>query len=155
MSQGVVKVLLESNLLPRIICGSSAGSIISAITCSRTDAELTNWFSRLGDINLQFFSSSSARQFLGSLLMTGNLHDDEHFCLHLAALLGDLTFQEAYDKTGRVLNVVVCSANADEAPRVLNCLTAPHVLIWSAVAASSAFPGLFPPQVTLICTLPL
>lgn len=42
------------------------------------------------------------------------------------------------------MNVVVCAADTDEPPRVLNYLTAPGVLIWSAVAASSAFPGLFP-----------
>jgi TAG lipase/steryl ester hydrolase/phospholipase A2/LPA acyltransferase len=29
---------------------------------------------------------------------------------------------------------------------LLNYLTAPHVVIWSAVACSSAFPGLFQPQ---------
>lgn len=29
---------------------------------------------------------------------------------------------------------------------MLNYLTAPHVVIWSAVACSSAFPGLFPAQ---------
>lgn len=47
---------------------------------------------------------------------------------------------------GRILNVVVCAADTNEPPRVLNYLTAPGVLIWSAVAASSAFPGLFPAQ---------
>ena len=29
---------------------------------------------------------------------------------------------------------------------MLNYLTAPHLIIWSAVAASCAFPGLFAPQ---------
>lgn len=47
---------------------------------------------------------------------------------------------------GRVLNVVVCAADTNEPPRVLNYLTAPQVVVWSAVAASSAFPGLFPAQ---------
>lgn len=79
--------------------------------------------------------------------MTGAIHDADHFCTKLEELLGDLTFLEAFEKTGRVLNVVVCAANADEPARVLNYLTAPQVLVWSAVAASSAFPGLFPPQV--------
>lgn len=57
---------------------------------------------------------------------------------------GDLTFQEAYDRTGRVLNVSVSAADTKEPPRVLNYLTAPHAVIWSSVAASSAFPFLFP-----------
>ena len=47
---------------------------------------------------------------------------------------------------GRVLNVSVTAADTNEPPRLLNYLTAPHVVIWSAVACSSAFPGLFQPQ---------
>jgi len=143
---GVAKVLLESNLLPRIICGSSVGAIVAGILGCHTTEELCEWMTHMEDIDLQFFSSSSTRQFLGSLLMRGHMHDGDHLCKKLEKLLGDLTFLEAYEKTGRVLNVVVCSANADEPPRVLNYLTAPQVLVWSAVAASSAFPGLFPPQ---------
>ena len=46
----------------------------------------------------------------------------------------------------------MCAADTLEPPRLLNYLTAPHVLVWSAVAASSAFPGLFPAQT--IVTLP-
>jgi TAG lipase / steryl ester hydrolase / phospholipase A2 / LPA acyltransferase len=47
---------------------------------------------------------------------------------------------------GRILNVSICPADTNEPPRVLNYLTAPHVLVWSAVACSSAFPLLFLPQ---------
>ncbi|KXZ42481.1 hypothetical protein GPECTOR_142g702 [Gonium pectorale] len=47
---------------------------------------------------------------------------------------------------GRILNVTVCPADTNEPPRLLNYLTAPNALIWSAVAASSAFPGLYPAQ---------
>jgi TAG lipase/steryl ester hydrolase/phospholipase A2/LPA acyltransferase len=45
-----------------------------------------------------------------------------------------------------VLNVSVTAADTNEPPRLLNYLTAPHVVVWSAVACSSAFPGLFQPQ---------
>ena len=47
---------------------------------------------------------------------------------------------------GRVLNVAVCAADTNEPPRVLNYLTGPNVVVWSAVACSSAFPYLFKPQ---------
>ena len=33
-----------------------------------------------------------------------------------------------------------------EPPRLLNYLTSPHVVVWSAVTASCAFPGLFEAQ---------
>ena len=48
--------------------------------------------------------------------------------------------------SGRVLNVAVCAADTNEPPRVLNYLTGPNVVVWSAVACSSAFPYLFKPQ---------
>jgi predicted acylesterase/phospholipase RssA len=37
-----------------------------------------------------------------------------------------------------------------EEPFLLNYLSAPHCLVWSAIAASCAFPGMFPPQ-PLLC----
>lgn len=65
----------------------------------------------------------------------------------LQRLMGySLTFQEAFQRTGRVLNVAVTAADTHEPPRLLNYLTAPHVVVWSAVAASSAFPFLFLPH---------
>jgi predicted acylesterase/phospholipase RssA len=37
---GAVKALLETGLLPHIISGTSAGSVIGAMICTRTDEEL-------------------------------------------------------------------------------------------------------------------
>jgi TAG lipase/steryl ester hydrolase/phospholipase A2/LPA acyltransferase len=53
---------------------------------------------------------------------------------------------QAYERSGRILNITVTPADANDPPRLLNYLTSPHALVWSAVAASSAFPGLFPAQ---------
>merc|ERR1711884_131725 len=62
-------------------------------------------------------------------------------------MLGDLTFQEAYDRSdGRILCVCVCPTKENEAPLLLNYLTAPHCVVWSAIACSCAFSGIFPPQ---------
>jgi TAG lipase / steryl ester hydrolase / phospholipase A2 / LPA acyltransferase len=72
--------------------------------------------------------------------------DVEFLKKRLRAMLSDVTFLDAYQRTSRFLNVTVTAADTNEPPRMLNYLTAPHVVIWSAVAASSAFPGLFPPQ---------
>ncbi|KAJ1541356.1 hypothetical protein HK405_010720, partial [Cladochytrium tenue] len=41
---GVIKTLFETNILPRIISGASAGSIVAAILCTRTDEELPSLF---------------------------------------------------------------------------------------------------------------
>lgn len=37
---GVIKALFEANLLPRIISGASAGSIVCAVLCTKTDLEI-------------------------------------------------------------------------------------------------------------------
>lgn len=54
--------------------------------------------------------------------------------------------ESARATAGRILNVAICPADTNEPPRVLNYLTAPNVLVWSAVSCSSAFPFLFMPQ---------
>jgi TAG lipase/steryl ester hydrolase/phospholipase A2/LPA acyltransferase len=58
---------------------------------------------------------------------------------------GLYTFQEAFDRTGRIINVIVAPSNIYDPPRLLNYLTAPHVCVWSAAAASCAIPGAFDP----------
>lgn len=57
--------------------------------------------------------------------------------------IGDVTFQEAYNRTRRILNITVSSSTKYEMPRLLNYLTAPDVLIWSAVCASCAIPFIY------------
>jgi len=46
-------------------------------------------------------------------------------------------------RTGRILNITVSPTNKSDPPRLLNYLSAPHVLVWSAAAASSSLPGVF------------
>lgn len=58
---------------------------------------------------------------------------------------GHLTFQEAFDRTGRIINITVAPVNDFDPPRLLNYLTAPHVCVWSAAVASCAIPGVFEP----------
>ena len=48
----------------------------------------------------------------------------------------DMTFAEAYQKTKRVLNITVSSSGGG-VPSLLNYLTAPNVLIWSAALVSN------------------
>ncbi len=55
--------------------------------------------------------------------------------------------QEAYQRTGRIINITVSSTQPLELPLLLNYLTAPDVLVWSASCASCALPFLYEPQV--------
>lgn len=93
------------------------------------------------------------------------MSDSEHFRECLCANIGDFTFQEAFDRTGRICNITgnwclcmrlvpsctmakcdsfastVTPNNSSDPPRLLNYLTAPHCLVWSAAVASSSLPG--------------
>ena len=59
--------------------------------------------------------------------------------------------RQAFDKTGRILNIPVSPYNTSEPPRLLNYLTAPHVVVWSAAVASSAVPGIFRSVCVFVC----
>ena len=55
---------------------------------------------------------------------------------------GDTTFLEADQRTGRALNICVASEEKYSPPICLNYKTTPNVVIWSAVLASAAVPGI-------------
>ncbi|PON67418.1 Triacylglycerol lipase [Trema orientale] len=143
---GVVKTLVEHKLLPRIIAGSSVGSIMCSVVATRSWPELQSFFEDSWH-SLQFFDQMGGIFTVVKRVMTrGAVHEIRQLQMMLRSLTSNLTFQEAYDMTGRVLGITVCSPRRHEPPRCLNYLTSPHVVIWSAVTASCAFPGLFEAQ---------
>ncbi|XP_058749927.1 triacylglycerol lipase SDP1-like [Vicia villosa] len=143
---GVVKTLVKHKLLPRIVAGSSVGSIMCAIAATRSWPELQSFFEDSLH-SLQFFDQMGGIFAVVKRVATrGAVHEIRQLQMLLRHLTNNLTFQEAYDMTGRVLGITVCSPRKHEPPRCLNYLTSPHVVIWSAVTASCAFPGLFEAQ---------
>ncbi|CAI9754801.1 unnamed protein product [Fraxinus pennsylvanica] len=143
---GVVKTLVEHKLLPRIVAGSSVGSIMCSIVATRSWPELQSFFEDSWH-SIQFFDQMGGIFTVFKRVMTqGALHEIRQLQMMLRHLTNNLTFQEAYDMTGRTLSITVCSPRKHEPPRCLNYLTSPHVVIWSAVTASCAFPGLFEAQ---------
>jgi TAG lipase/steryl ester hydrolase/phospholipase A2/LPA acyltransferase len=134
---GVVKCLWQANLLPRIISGASAGSIVCAVLCSKTDAEIPATLEEFCYGNLAVFEKEGERDGLMKkvvrFLKYGALFDISHLMGVMRGLLGDITFQESYNRTRRILNITVSSASLYELPRLLNYVTAPNVMIWSAV----------------------
>jgi predicted acylesterase/phospholipase RssA len=63
--------------------------------------------------------------------------------LSISYVLHQCNLEEAFDRTGRILNMTVSPQSRSDPPRLLNYLTAPHVLVWSAAVASSSLPGVF------------
>lgn len=196
---------MENGLLPRVISGASAGSILCAMIGTRTDEECLrdlfdakgttapghsgilklNFFrplrspsaddgdadggkknqTEIGEVlqntagafkdakkTWQLFVPIGLRQFTSFIfdIFAGHRrprdilkNDTEHFRSCCRANIGNFTFQEAFDRTGRILNIIVSPTNRSDPPRLLNYLTSPHVCVWSAAVASSSLPGVF------------
>lgn len=134
---GVLKALYEANMIPRIISGSSAGSIVCAVFCTRTDEELPELLNTYAHGDFAVFNEKGQEenimQKMTRFLKYGSFLDISHLANTIRNWLGDMTFQEAYNRTRRILNICVSSAGKYELPRLLNYITAPNVLIWSAV----------------------
>ncbi|KAK6200509.1 acyl transferase/acyl hydrolase/lysophospholipase [Scheffersomyces amazonensis] len=151
---GVLATLFECNLLPRIISGSSAGSIMASILCCHSNEEIIEILSTIADREFKIFGSdgndpnqSQFRKVLGNLshfIKYGTFFDITDLKQTMLGFLGDLTFREAYNRSGKILNITVSPTSIHESTRLLNYLTAPHCLIWSAVCASCSLPGVFP-----------
>ncbi|NKI15850.1 DUF3336 domain-containing protein [Spongiibacter sp. KMU-166] len=141
---GVVKALAEQKLLPKIISGSSAGSITAGMLGTHTDAELYKLFSPTHLAEDAEYEVS----FLDSIFrFRSNSVSLEYLLALIARLIPDMTFEEAYEKTGRYINISVAPAELHQTSRLLNAITTPNVLIRSAVQASCTVPGVFPPVV--------
>lgn len=148
---GVLSTLFELELLPRVISGSSAGAIIASILSVYYKEELPALLDRVLTTDFNIFKDDSLKSEGENLLIkisrffkNGTWFDNKHLARTMVEFLGDLTFREAYNRTGKILNITVSPASLFEQPRLLNNLTAPNVLIWSAVCASCSLPGIFP-----------
>lgn len=146
---GVIKALLDADDLPQIITGTSGGALIAALVGTRTDEELeqllvpalahrikacqdgiSTWLLRWWRTGARFDSIDWAKKC-------------SWFCR------GSMTFREAYERTGRVLNVT-CVPSDPHSPTILNNhITSPDCVIWSAVLASAAVPGILNPVVLM------
>lgn len=165
---GVVKALHLRGLLPRIIAGTATGALIAALVGVHTEDELLDFLSGKNiDITAFTKNSHAGKQGKGhsqsgwfaTLTRRVKRFIKEGYFLDVGVLeqvlranVGDLTFEEAYTRTKRVLNITVSPTGGGGVPNLLNYLTAPNVLIWSAALASNASSSsaLYHP-VTLMC----
>ncbi|KAH8700157.1 putative patatin family phospholipase [Talaromyces proteolyticus] len=150
---GVVKALWEAKVAPRIISGASAGSIVAAIYCAHTDDELPTVLDEFPYGDLSVFEPEGKQlpplQKVARFLKYGSIYDSCHLERAMRNWLGDMTFHEAYNRTRKILNICISSAGLYELPRLLNYITAPNVLIWSAITVSCSVPLVFSPSVLM------
>ena len=146
---GVIKVLYEENLLPRIITGASVGSLVAAMFATKTWEEIPSLFNGNNVIFDAFKKKSNSNQNMRKIkryLTEGVLLDIKVVRDFVRDNIGDVTFQEAYDRTGFILNITVTAYEKNNQDRILNYLTSPNVCIWSAVACSCGVPHIYGPS---------
>ncbi|WP_348673085.1 DUF3336 domain-containing protein [uncultured Abyssibacter sp.] len=137
---GVIKSLWEHNALPRVISGSSAGSVVAATLGTHTDDEIEEIF----DADMARFGFWRGLG-LSSIIKRRALMDQAQVRRGIQHFVADMTFDESYRRTGRVVNVTVSPANTTQSPKLLNHVTFPHLCMREAVLASCAVPVIFEP----------
>jgi len=142
---GVVKALWLESILPDILSGSSGGAIAASLVATQSKEGLEDIF----DPENLVHEIERDQGLLRHLeVIKPEVATAEELREALERLIPDLTFQEAFEKTGRHLNVSIAAAEKHQTSRLLNSITTPNVFVRDAVMASAAVPGFFP-SVTL------
>ncbi|EPT03811.1 hypothetical protein FOMPIDRAFT_138969 [Fomitopsis schrenkii] len=146
---GVVKAFMDAGLMPRVISGTSAGGVVAAMVCTRTDAELKRMLTPELARRITAFEEPFNIWFK-RFWTTGARFDAVQWAKKLCFFTrGSMTFREAYNRTGRILNISVVPADRHSPTKLLNYMTAPDTIIWSALLASAAVPGILNPVVLM------
>jgi predicted acylesterase/phospholipase RssA len=138
---GVCKALLEQDLLPKVMSGSSAGAIVTTMLGVSKPSEIKDILNGENFFNEAF----KFRDWREIIKGNGGIADVKFLKQFLMKNLGDLTFAEAFKQSGLYVNVAVAPYDASQEARIMNTYTSPDLLVWSAVLASCAVPVLFPP----------
>ncbi|GAA5983516.1 hypothetical protein JCM5350_000258 [Sporobolomyces pararoseus] len=146
---GVIRALLDQGLLPRVVTGTSAGALVAAFICCRTDQEISQLLTpELADRITA--CSESTLTWLKRVWKTGARFDTIEWAKKASWFtLGSMTFREAFERTGRILNVSVIPYDTHSPTKLLNYINAPDCVIYTAVIASAAVPGIINPVVLL------
>ncbi|KAI7946083.1 hypothetical protein MJO29_012471 [Puccinia striiformis f. sp. tritici] len=146
---GVLRALLDAGLMPTVITGTSAGALVASFLCTHTDEELDRFLvPELADMITACEDPISV--WLPRLIRTGARFDTVLWAKKSSFFTrGSMTFKEAYERTGRILNVSVTPHDVHSPTTLLNYTTAPNCVIFSAILASAAVPLILNPVVLL------
>jgi NTE family protein len=138
---GVTRALWQEGLLPDVIAGSSMGAIVAGAICTRNNRELQRFFNDPGEIHLDAFRWLEPKR----IWRKRHAMDQSQLLHHIRTNIGGTSFREAAERSGRTLNISVSPTRTRQKPRLLNNLASPEVLVDSAILASCAVPGIYPP----------
>lgn len=140
---GVAKALYAAGLLPQVLYGCRCGAMVAAlIGCTKDIRSLDAGHLNFAAISGKDSLSTTTRRFR-RLLTHGHLMDSTVLLTFMRDNIGDLTFTDAYRLTGRIINIQYTALfRSEKTGRVrrcsclLNYLTAPNVLVYSAAVSS-------------------
>ncbi len=139
---GVVKAMWLEGILPDLMSGSSGGAIVGALVSTQSEDSLENIFD---PENLVHEIERDQGLLRHLTVFKPEVASVDDLRAAMERLIPDLTFQEAFEKTGRHLNISIAAAEKHQTSRLLNSITTPNVFVREAVMASAAVPGFFPP----------
>jgi predicted acylesterase/phospholipase RssA len=149
---GVVKALLEQGLLPNIVAGTSGGGLVAALVCTRTNEELKDLL--VPELSDKITACWEPFPFwIRRWYRTGARFDSVDWARRCCWFTrGSMTFREAYERTGKILNISTVPADPHSPAILCNYITCPNAVIWSALLASAAVPGILNPVVLMTKT---
>ncbi|KAI1393877.1 patatin-like phospholipase domain-containing protein [Hypoxylon trugodes] len=147
---GVVKACLEADLIPDVITGTSGGALVASLVATRTNDELKQLLIPALSHKIKACSEPIST-WLPRWWKTGARFDSVDWARQSSWWSrGSMTFREAYQRTGRILNISCVPADPHSPTILCNYLTSPDCVIWSAVLASAAVPGIQNPVVLMM-----
>jgi predicted acylesterase/phospholipase RssA len=136
---GVVQSLHEHRVLPSVISGASAGSIIGGLLATKKDQALQ------ACLEPEFIYETFKQWRIWRGFSRKGLFDARGLENALIQLFDLSTFEEAYQQTGRHVTVTVSPSDLHQNSRLLNAKTSPNAIIAQAVRASCAVPVILSP----------
>ena len=139
---GAVKAMWLEGILPDVLSGSSGGAIVASLVGTYENKDLGRLFEAENLVREIERDAGLWRYFD---MFRPEVASLEEVSEAIERLLPDLTFLEAFERTGRHVNVSIAAAEKHQTSRLLNAITTPNVCVREAVMASAAVPGFYPP----------
>lgn len=143
---GVIKALIENDLMPKIVSGTSGGGMIAALVGSRTNEELLKLITPKLSSKMNAFGTEPFWEGIKRWWKTGARFDSVDWARKAQWWTrGSTTFEESYKKTGKIINISTVPNDIHSPTILCNYITSPSCCIWSAMLASAAVPGILNP----------